>query len=429
MHNQHSSHHGEEDPDELEAQHFAKVIKTFREYETYHLSANNRRRKDFLRVPRKNQELLEQVGWKKRLEEVDEKIAANQAFLNLLVDHPDIFSYEDQDDQDHHSHGHESHGSHGGHSHSGHGGHSHSHGQHDSHGHGRNRRGKGKKKEDKPTDFDMDKVRSSLKQFVRDWSEEGKPERDATYAPMLEALLSHFSDIPQEERLNIRVLVPGTGLGRLAWDVAHLGFASQGNEFSHFMLLSSFFVLNRMNQVNQYTIYPWIHSFSNMKSSASITAPISLPDVCPSDLPQPSDFSLIAGDFTEIYSVTDEDVRSGKITDKVSQEGKWNAVLTSFFIDTAKDIVEYLRIIHQLLAPGGVWINNGPLLYHFENDSAGNFSIEASLDEVKAIAKLIGFEISQEKMIPTTYTRIIDGMLRYEYQSEFWVATKRSNAS
>lgn len=113
-------HHQEEDPDELEAQHFAHVIRTFREYETYHvglrdtrlpgcdsisvlpqLSANNKRRKDFHRLPKKNQELLEQVGWKQRLEDVDEKIAANQAFLDMIVDHPDIFSHEDADDDEH----------------------------------------------------------------------------------------------------------------------------------------------------------------------------------------------------------------------------------------------------------------------------------------------------------------------------------------
>lgn len=91
----------------------------------------------------------------------------------------------------------------------------------------------------------------------------------------------------------------------------------------------------RTEQVNQHTLYPFIHSFSNVKSSSSITSPVCIPDVQPSDLPQPSDFSLVAGDFIEIYGVTDEDVRSGEVTDgKSSQEGQWNAVLTCFFIDT-----------------------------------------------------------------------------------------------
>ena len=64
-------------------------------------------------------------------------------------------------------------------------------------------------------------------------------------------------------RETIRVLVPGAGLGRLAYDVAKLGgslsyvpihvhithtykgFACQANEFSHYMLLASFLILNK----------------------------------------------------------------------------------------------------------------------------------------------------------------------------------------
>jgi carnosine N-methyltransferase len=87
----------------------------------------------------------------------------------------------------------------------------------------------------------MDKLRSTIKQFVRDWSAEGSTEREACYQPMKDALVTHFADIPPEERYgllhplechesssgfsrhNFRVLVPGAGLGRLAWDVAKLG--------------------------------------------------------------------------------------------------------------------------------------------------------------------------------------------------------------
>lgn len=57
----------------------------------------------------------------------------------------------------------------------------------------------------------MDKLRSTLKQFVRDWSAEGKEERETSYGPMKDALLAHFSDIPKEERygfLSNHVLYP-----------------------------------------------------------------------------------------------------------------------------------------------------------------------------------------------------------------------------
>ena len=90
----------------------------------------------------------------------------------------------------------------------------------------------------------------------------------------------------------------------------------------------------------------------------------------------------------------------------------------------AKNIVNYLRIIHKKLAPGGVWINLGPLLWHWENNTTGDPSVELDLDEVKALCRAIGFELKQEKTIPTTYTNNSQSMLGYIYQAEFWTATK-----
>lgn len=36
-------------------------------------------------------------------------------------------------------------------------------------------------------------------------------------------------------------------------------------------------------------------------------------------------------------------------------------------VDTAPNIVEYIETIYKLLKPGGVWINLGPLLYHWQS--------------------------------------------------------------
>lgn len=82
---------------------------------------------------------------------------------------PDLDAYyEDLDTSDpnppHHGHSH----SHDEPSH----GHSHSH-EHAAHSHGgeeSSSKAKSKIEKVKPTDFDMDKMRSTLKQFVRDWS-------------------------------------------------------------------------------------------------------------------------------------------------------------------------------------------------------------------------------------------------------------------
>ena len=44
-------------------------------------------------------------------------------------------------------------------------------------------------------------------------------ERKAIFTPILDCL----SDVPRAQRAGMRVLVPGCGLGRLAWEISELG--------------------------------------------------------------------------------------------------------------------------------------------------------------------------------------------------------------
>uniref|UniRef100_A0A3Q3X4X4 Carnosine N-methyltransferase n=1 Tax=Mola mola TaxID=94237 RepID=A0A3Q3X4X4_MOLML len=241
--------------------------------------------------------------------------------------------------------------------------------------------------------FDMDKLKSTIKQFVRDWSVEGQEKCTLT------------QNITQ---MTVSVLVPGAGLGRLAWEIARLGYICQGNEWSFFMLFSSNFVLNRCEQVNSLILYPWIHQFSNNKKSSDQTRPIRFPDVNPQNLPQNTDFSMVAGDFVEIYSDSES----------------WDCVATCFFIDTAHNVIEYVETIWKILKPGGVWINLGPLLYHFEN-MANELSVELSYDDIRKAIVKFGFQIEKEKeSVQTTYTENDRSMLRYVYDCVFFVARK-----
>ena len=61
-------------------------------------------------------------------------------------------------------------------------------------------------------------------------------------------------------------------------------------------------------------------------------------------------------------------------------------------------MLRYLRIIYDLLEEDGIWINVGPLLWHFENSTTlskrGEGSVELSLDEVKDLARMVGLELS-----------------------------------
>ena len=47
-----------------------------------------------------------------------------------------------------------------------------------------------------------------------------------------------------KENKRVKILVPGAGLGRLVFEFASMGYASQGNEFSYFMLIASDLMLN-----------------------------------------------------------------------------------------------------------------------------------------------------------------------------------------
>jgi len=54
------------------------------------------------------------------------------------------------------------------------------------------------------SEFNMDKVKSTLKQFVREWSEEGKEEREQCFGPILEELQRYYP-VTKENEYTIKV--------------------------------------------------------------------------------------------------------------------------------------------------------------------------------------------------------------------------------
>lgn len=91
------------------------------------------------------------------------------------------------------------------------------------------------------------------------------------------------------------------------------------------MLLSSFFILNRTTEQNQHMLFPFIHTSSNHPDISSQLRCITVPDILPLDyLKGPeTDFSLVAGEFLEVYGNEDE-------------KHQWDAVVTCFYLDTVR---------------------------------------------------------------------------------------------
>lgn len=87
----------------------------------------------------------------------------------------------------------------------------------------------------------------------------------------------------------------------------------------------------------------------------------------------------------------------------------------------------YFCLPCRILVPGGIWVNLGPLLYHY-SDINGQNSIEPTYEDLIIIMESIGFDIlSSRSGIRTKYAQNPQSMKQSEYQSLFWVCRKPTN--
>mmetsp|Transcript_13657 Transcript_13657/g.50883 ORF Transcript_13657/g.50883 Transcript_13657/m.50883 type:complete len:458 (-) Transcript_13657:563-1936(-) len=298
------------------------------------------------------------------------------------------------------------------------------------------------------------KVHQTLHSIVREWTTEGEQERVECFQPLLEELRRHLPVTP-DNLLQQKVLVPGCGLGRLVAEIVHAGYRAQGNEFCYQMLLVSDYILNRMGR-KRAVICPWIDSNCNEMQSGDNLRTVQVPDVVAGDLLQPMldaesrrarasksegnapgvtipPFSMTAGEFLQVYK------------DHVAE---WDAVVTCFFLDTAPRVTTYIALIYRMLKPGGVWINGGPLVWHWapglpgsvesgggqRGDARYRYSVELSYAQVRSIMGRIGFKFLHEEVRACHYACNNKSMMTTQYQAAFFTVQKpeetpESNAS
>jgi len=126
-------------------------------------------------------------------------------------------------------------------------------------------------------------------------------------------------------------------------------------------------------------------------------------------------------------------------------------------------VIAYVETIYRVLRKGGVWINLGPLLWHWEGREVpkrsaaggsgdgvsgieGTGSMELTLEEVLGVVEACGFRIEKRGLaqeggggegdgtkgrekgevgeVRTGYIQDERSMLNYEYRAQFWVAVK-----
>ena len=222
----------------------------------------------------------------------------------------------------------------------------------------------------------------------------------------------------------------------------------QGNDFSLFMLLASDFMLNGgiATPENPIMISPWLLESRNVHCPSDALRIVKIPDIDPYSVlservnanglhaeNQP-DFSMAAGEFAAIYSAERE-------------KNQWDAVVCSFFLDTAPSIVEYIQITYDMLKPGGVVISFGPLLYHWsgpamrpDDKTTAEYhdrysyldhrylnSVDICWEDVREIIINVGFEIVEEKAgIHSLYTADRRSMMNMSYRCVNFVARKKA---
>ena len=288
------------------------------------------------------------------------------------------------------------------------------------------------------TEDDVSKVDSVLRSVARDWSEEGKEERNVAYRRIVGAVTRYASlpppsssgdDVRDGEcrrcssaaaaasrRSDIRIAVPGSGLGRLAWELYSHGFSVEGSDFSLPMLLASDFILNgrcprgcgggggdgcdadsqsllssssssMSSSSPKFVISPWMAETKNVTSLADRLRTVIVPDVNPGTAANANDhrrdedddvgrpeFTMLAGEFLHLYSDFppgddgDDGGRMGPgLRDDASHapRRKFHVVACSYFLDTAPSLPHYLHAIYHMLEYGGLLVHFGPLMYHW----------------------------------------------------------------
>lgn len=310
---------------------------------------------------------------------------------------------------------------------------------------------------DTATPSDVNKAHSTIRQFFRDWSFEGSWEREVCYEPVLLALGSEFGR-QNQEREPIKVLVPGAGLGRLVFETCRHGFDAEGNEISYHQLLASNWILNHAAGPEQHPLYPFALHFSNLHKRDQQLRKVMIPDEHPGTMimdhlsnPNPErrfgTMSMSAADFAVSYR-------------SESNREAFHAVATVFFIDTAPNLIRYIEAIHNCLKPNGIWINVGPLLWHFDEgrgdhgesqsqpqpqqqgQKEGRYSegiaepgsVELTGEEVLCLVERMGFTLEKRphengrKTRECGYIQDQESMLQNQYQPVHWIARKKPSS-
>ncbi|KAF1815530.1 N2227-domain-containing protein [Eremomyces bilateralis CBS 781.70] len=260
---------------------------------------------------------------------------------------------------------------------------------------------------------DRKEVLQAMRHFVRDWSDDGTHERMETFPWVLETIDGLFPSRHDNPDNPIKVIIPGSGLGKLAHEIGDLGgFEVTSNEWSMYMSVA-YRYMQTLKEKESVTYYPYIPRWSHQINRANLERGVKMPNTAIDN----TAIVHVEGDFTHIFK---------------AQAGQFDVVVTLFFIDTAWNLLTYMDSIKAMLKPGGYWLNLGPLLYRAQP------YVQLTLEEILDVSEHMGFEFldidpkwgnltvegRKARGVEARYSFDLEALIKHAYYAQMWVARK-----
>ncbi|KAL7492012.1 hypothetical protein ACHAWT_001268 [Skeletonema menzelii] len=235
---------------------------------------------------------------------------------------------------------------------------------------------------------------------ARDWTHGAASCREETIMWIVRAIVQYYT---QDRSSNdgphhpLRVLIPGAGLGRLAYEVStcrdlienRVMPRVEANDSSVTMIFAAQSVIKMLQeqqhesrqlqsaihpflsdpQVNEIDarkrfemeVFPDQHAIDSYKYYHDLTG-------------TNPNLSFTIGDFVSTYS-------------QQSKQNQYDVVATSFFIDTATNIYEYIYMMKHMLDTNGIWVNCGPVQWH------PCALLRPTVEQLKDMLQVAGFDL------------------------------------
>jgi hypothetical protein len=254
-------------------------------------------------------------------------------------------------------------------------------------------------------------VEKMLFLVVREWSAEGEEERKECFERLLGALEANLSSAREEAARSgsapPSVLCPGAQLGRLPFEVQSRGYTCQACEERPLCYFGTEFLRQNGADCEAHCIQPFCVNTCNRFRATDNVRSIHFPQVpvAAGQLPP-----MQLGEFTRIYNRADA-------------RASFNAVLTSFSLDTTANIFRYVRTVAHVVRPGGLWANFGPLSFDQSHDEAHGSGVEISWEELKYAISCF-FEIREEAFVDCLYAENAESMMQFQYSCIFFSAVR-----